>query len=44
MVPQVPMGKDVIDLVYAMADFDNMPSGLKITTRSGIILHFPSFE
>ena len=39
MVTQVPKGKDVIDLVHAMADRDNMPSGLKITTRSGIILH-----
>jgi hypothetical protein len=29
----------VIDLVHAMADRDNMPSGLKITTQSGIILH-----
>ena len=39
MVSQVSMGKDVIDIVHAMADRDNMPSGLKITTRSGIILH-----
>jgi hypothetical protein len=33
------MVRDVIDLVHAMADCDNMPSGLKITTQSGIILH-----
>ena len=39
VVTQVPMGRDVIDLVHAMADRDNMPSGLKITTQSGIILH-----
>jgi hypothetical protein len=39
VVTQVPMGRDVIDLVHAMADHDNMPSGLKITTQSGIILH-----
>jgi hypothetical protein len=39
MVTQVPMGRDVIDLVHAMLDRDNMPPGKKITTQSGIILH-----
>jgi hypothetical protein len=33
------MTQDVIDLVHAMADQDNMPTALKITTKAGIVLH-----
>ena len=39
MITQVPMGKDVTDLVHEIDDRDSMPSVLKITSRSGIILH-----
>jgi hypothetical protein len=38
-VSPLPMTQDVIDLVHAMADQDNMPTGLKITTKAGIVLH-----
>jgi hypothetical protein len=35
----LPMTQDVIDLVHAMADRDKIPTGLKITTKAGIVLH-----
>jgi hypothetical protein len=33
------MTQDVIDLFHAMADRDKTPTGLKITTKAGIVLH-----
>jgi hypothetical protein len=38
-VSPLPMTQDVIDLVHSMADQDKMPTGLKITTKDGIVLH-----
>jgi hypothetical protein len=38
-VSPLHMTQDVIDLVHAMADRDSMPTGLKITTKAGIVLH-----
>ena len=35
----VPITKNIIDLVHAMADRDKMPTGLKIETRSGMVIY-----
>jgi hypothetical protein len=35
----LPMTQDVIDLVHAIVDRDKMPTGLKFTTKAGIVLH-----
>ncbi len=37
-VTMVPITQNVIDLVHAMADADGMRDGLKIETKSGIVL------
>jgi hypothetical protein len=38
-VTPLPMTQNVIEMVHTRADKDKMPSGLKITTKHGMILH-----
>jgi hypothetical protein len=38
-ITPVPMTQSVIELVHALAERDNMPNGLKITTKTGHILY-----
>ena len=42
-VTAVPITKQVIDVVHAMATSEGMPDGLKIETKSGIILYDSSW-
>ena len=42
-VTPLPMTQNVIDLVHLRADKDNMPPGLKITTKNGMTLHDSAF-
>ena len=42
-VPVILMTQNVIDLVYHMAAYDNMPDGLKIETKSGILSYASSW-
>jgi hypothetical protein len=39
----LPMTRNVIEMVHTRADKDKMPSGLKITTKHGMILHDDTF-
>ena len=42
-VTPLPMTRNVIEMVHTRADKDKMPSGLKITTKHGMVLHDDTF-